>query len=458
MLEQTTKSNNTALLTDFYEFAMAASYFVYKKDAKAVFDLFIRNLPANRSYFVAAGLEDALDFLSNFHFDADAIEFLSKQNRFKEDFLEYLAKLRFTGDVWAMREGEICFPNEPLLRVVAPIIEAQLAESFLLNTINLQTTITTKAARVVSAAKGKGVYDFALRRTHGADAALKVARSSYIAGFKGTSNVLAGLRDKIPVVGTMAHSFVMSFESEADSFKAFVHTFPDDSILLIDTYDNIKGIKNAIAVAHELDKAGFMLKGIRLDSGNLVKLSKKIRMMLDAERLQKVKIFASGNLDEFKIEELLAAKAPIDSFGVGTNMGVSEDAPYSDVIYKICEVTDATGEFLPTMKLSQAKVTHPGRKQVFRVLEKGLFAKDILALEDEHIDGKPLLEKVMDSGRIDYDPPPLDDIRRFTQDNLTRLPERYKKLKGAIPYPVVISPQLKSLTKKVVKNIKKRSQ
>ncbi len=447
------------LLTDFYEFTMAASYFDHRKDAKAVFDLFIRRLPKNRSYFIAAGLEDAVDFLSKFSFNSDSIDYLRKQGCFSEDFLNYLGGLRFSGDVWALPEGEMFFPNEPVIRIIAPIIEAQLVESFLLNTINLQTTIASKAARVVVAAQGKAVYDFALRRTHGLDAALKVARSSYVAGFRGTSNVLAGLKYRIPVVGTMAHSFVMSFENELDSFKAFANTFPDNSILLIDTYDNIKGVKNAIVVADSLDKIGFKLKAIRLDSGNLIKLSRKIRKILDAAGLSKVRIFASGNLDEFKINKLLSAKAPIDSFGVGTNMGVSLDAPYSDVIYKICEVTDKKGEFLPTMKLSKEKVTYPGKKQVFRMLDaEGFFLKDVLALEDENIDGKPLLAKVMESGKIISAPTDLDAVKEFTQDNIKRFPAQYKKLKDSPRYPVFISPGLKKLTKKVLVNIKKRSQ
>jgi nicotinate phosphoribosyltransferase len=446
------------MLVDLYELTMSASYFESKKDTKAVFDLFIRRMPPNRSYFVAAGLADALDFLSNFNFDSQSIEFLRREGSFSERFLQYLSNLRFTGDVWALQEGEIFFPNEPILRVVAPIIEAQLVESFLLNTINLQTTIATKATRVVTAAAEKGVYDFSLRRTQGIDAAIKVARASYLAGCKGTSNVLAGQLYNIPIVGTMAHSFVMSFKNEMTSFRAFAQTFPNNSILLIDTYDNIKGIKNAISVAKELEKIGSKLKAVRLDSGNLVKLSKKIRTILDKAGLKYVKIFASGNLDEYKIERLLHSKAAIDSFGVGTNMGVSEDAPYCDVIYKISEVTDRKGEFLPTMKLSKGKTTYPGRKQVFRILDKnGMFLKDILALENENIEGKPLLTKVMEKGKIIYIPPSLDETRRFNQDNLLRLPQRYKKLKDAPRYPVLISPALKVYTNRVVKSIKKRT-
>jgi nicotinate phosphoribosyltransferase len=457
-MSATNNKINLAMLVDFYEISMSASYFDFKKDARAVFDLFIRRMPENRSFFVAAGLEDILDYLDNFGFDSGSIEFLRKQGIFSEDFLNYLSNVKFSGEVWALREGEIFFPNEPVIRVIAPIIEAQLVESYLLNTINLNATIATKASRVAMSSRGSGVYDFSLRRTHGVDSSLKVARASYIAGCNGTSNVLAGMKYKIPVVGTMAHSFVMSFQNELESFLAYARTFPKNSILLVDTYDNLKGVKNAITVAKELENTGFKLNGIRLDSGNLVKLSKKVRKILDQAGLSYVKIFASGNLDEYKIAKLLKAKAPIDSFGVGTNMGVSEDAPYCDVIYKISEVTDAKGEFSPTMKLSIGKKTYPGRKQIYRIFDdKGMFAKDSLALEDEGVRGAPLLSKVMEKGKSIYSSPSIEEIRKFTQDNLLRLPEKYKKLKKARKYPVIISRGLKLHTKKVLKTIKQRS-
>ncbi|HOX54115.1 MAG: nicotinate phosphoribosyltransferase [Candidatus Omnitrophica bacterium] len=458
MEQDTNNKINLSMLLDLYEISMSASYFQFKNNAKAVFDLFIRRMPANRSFFMAAGLEDILDYLSNFSFDPASIESLRNMGIFQESFLGYLSKLRFSGDVWALREGEIFFPNEPVIRVIAPIIEAQLVESYLLNTVNLNTTIATKASRVTMAAKDRGVYDFSLRRTHGVDASLKAARASYIAGCKGTSNVLAGMKYKIPVAGTMAHSFVMSFDNELDSFRAFVSTFPKHSILLVDTYDNFSGVKNAIVVAKEMEKAGCKLNGIRLDSGDLAKLSKKVRIMLDKAGLSYVKIFASGNLDEYKIAKLLKKRAPIDNFGVGTNMGVSEDAPYCDVIYKISEVTDASGEFLPTMKLSIGKSTYPGRKQIYRILDnKGMFARDILALESESIKGMPLLAKVMESGKSIYMAPLLDEVRRVAQDNLLRLPDKYKRLNKSYRYPVAISQGLKIHTKKVLKSIKHRS-
>ncbi len=327
----------------------------------ATFDLFIRRLPENRSYFLFAGLEDALHYLQSVKFTEEQLGYLKKQG-FKWDFLEYLRNFKFTGEVWAVPEGTVAFPNEPLIRVTAPIIEAQLVETFLLNTINLQTMIATKASRVVHAAKGKSVIEFGLRREQGIDAGMKVARSSYIAGCQGTSNVLAGQTYDIPVFGTMAHSFVMSYPKEIDAFRAFGKTFPNKSTLLIDTYDDISGAEKAAVVGKELEAKGFKLGGVRLDSGDLAQDSIKVRKILDDQGLTYVKIFASGDLDEFKIQELLTNGAQIDSFGAGTKMGTSADRPYLDVIYKLCETMTQDGKFLPIMKLSKDKITLPGQK------------------------------------------------------------------------------------------------
>jgi putative nicotinate phosphoribosyltransferase len=306
---------NMSMLTDLYELTMCASYFEHGKFEPATFDLFIRRLPPNRSYFLFAGLEQALLFLEKMRFTDEHIEYLKKLG-FKDDFLDYLRKFRFSGDVWAIPEGTVVFPNEPLIRVTAPIIEAQLIETFLLNTINLQTTIATKASRVVYAAQGRPVIEFGLRREHGVDAGMKVARASYIAGCSGTSNVLAGLVYGIPVFGTMAHSFVMFFSNELEAFRAFAKTFPDRSTLLIDTFDNIRGALNAIEVAKELEKQGFRLRGVRIDSGDLVAISREVRRLLDENGLGYVQIFASGDLDEYKIEELLSKGRKSTPFGV----------------------------------------------------------------------------------------------------------------------------------------------
>ena len=405
------KEENMSLFTDFYELTMCASYFDNKNFEPATFDLFIRRLPENRSYFLFTGLEQALQYLQKIKFTEEHLAYLKKQG-FKEDFLDYLRGFKFTGDVWAVPEGTVAFPNEPLIRVTAPIIEAQLVETFLLNSVNLQTMIATKASRVVHAAKGKSVIEFGLRREPGIDAGMKVARSSYIAGCQGTSNVLAGQAYGIPVFGTMAHSFIMSYPKEIDAFRAFAKTFPNKSTLLIDTYNEISGAEKAAVVAKELEAKGFRLGGVRLDSGDLAQTSKKVRKILDGQGLDYVKIFASGDLDEFKIEELLGKGAKIDSFGVGTKMGTSADRPYLDVIYKLCETMMADGSFSPIMKLSKDKITLPGRKQVYRFRDAvGNFEKDIIALSDEKVQGEPLLVKVMEKGKLIYKLPPLSIIR-----------------------------------------------
>jgi nicotinate phosphoribosyltransferase len=441
------KKENMSLFTDFYELTMCASYFDNKNFEQATFDLFIRRLPENRSYFLVAGLEQSLQYLQNLRFTDEHLAYLKTQG-FNRNFLDYLRGFRFTGEVWAVPEGTLAFPNEPLIRVTAPIIEAQLVETFLLNTVNLQTMIATKASRVVHAAKGKPVIEFGLRREHGIDAGMKVARSSYIAGCQGTSNVLAGQVYGIPVFGTMAHSFVMSYPKEIDAFRAFTETFQNKSTLLIDTYDDISGAEKAAVIAKELEAKGCRLGGVRLDSGDLAKTSKKIRKILDAQGLGYMKIFASGDLDEFKIEELLANGARIDSFGVGTKMGTSADRPYLDVIYKLCETMTANGCFSPIMKLSKDKITLPGRKQVYRLKDaEGGFEKDTIALADEKVNGEPLLVKVMEKGKLTYALPSLEQIRGNATANLSKLPDEYKALTGAPVYPVELSRNLLNLVK-----------
>ncbi len=443
---------NMSLFTDFYELAMCASYFDNKKFKPATFDLFIRRLPPDRGYLLFAGLEQVLQYLSSVKFTEEHLNYLKTQG-FNQPFLNYLRDFKFTGDVWAAPEGTIAFPCEPLIRVTAPIIEAQLVETFLLNTINLQTMIATKAARVINAAQGKTVIEFGLRREHGVDAGMKVARCSHIAGCQGTSNVLAGLAYGIPVFGTMAHSFIMSYEREIDAFRAFAKTFPANSTLLIDTYDDIAGAEKAVVVAKELEKSGHRLSGVRLDSGDLTAISKKVRKLLDAQGLGYVRIFASGDLDEFKITDLLEKGAEIDAFGVGTKMGTSADKPYVDVIYKLCETMNADGTYAPIMKLSEGKVTLPGRKQVYRFKDaQGKFKKDTIALTDEKVDGEPLLMKVMEKGEVTYDFPSLSEIRAAAAENLALLPDKYKTVTGAAEYPVALSPNLA----KMMENLRKK--
>jgi nicotinate phosphoribosyltransferase len=436
---------NMSLFTDLYELTMCASYFDNNQFEPATFDLFIRRLPENRGYLLFAGLEQVLQYLESVKFTEEHLAYLQKQG-FNSRFLDYLQGFKFTGDVWAAPEGTVAFPCEPLIRITAPIIEAQLVETFLLNTVNLQTMIATKAARVVHASKGKAVIEFGLRREHGIDAGMKVARCSYIAGCQGTSNVLAGWAYGIPVFGTMAHSFIMSYEREIDAFRAFAKTFPDKSTLLIDTYDDIAGAEKAAVVAKELEEKGLRLSGVRLDSGDLAAISKKVRKLLDEKGLDYVSIFASGDLDEFKITELLSQGARIDVFGVGTKMGTSADKPYVDVIYKLCETRLADGTYSPIMKLSEGKATLPGRKQVYRFKdEEGNFERDVIALADEQVDGEPLLRKVMEKGKLTYELPSLEEVRANASANLARLPEKYKRVKAADEYPVDVSRNLKEL-------------
>jgi nicotinate phosphoribosyltransferase len=434
-----------ALFTDLYELTMCASYFDNDTDELATFDLFVRRLPENRGYLLFAGLEQVLQFLESIKFTEHQLTYLGRQG-FSQKFLEYLREFRFTGDVCALPEGSIAFPNEPLIRVTAPIIEAQLVETFLLNTVNLQTMAATKASRVVHAAQGKPVVEFGLRREHGIDAGMKVARSCHIAGCAGTSNVLAGMTYGVPVFGTMAHSFIMSFEKEVEAFRAFAKTFPDKSTLLIDTYNDLAGAENAVAVAKELEAKGHRLGGVRLDSGDLDNISKKVRKLLDEKGLNYVIIFASGDLDEYKIEELLKNGAKIDAFGVGTKMGTSADKPYIEVIYKLCETQNEDGGFSPIMKLSEGKSTLPGRKQLYRFEDKkGCYVEDVIALENEKMDAEPLLLKVMENGIINYEFPSLDEVRHLAKQNLSKLPEVYKKLTNPPAYPVKLSKTLETL-------------
>lgn len=449
------KEENMSMFTDLYELTMCASYFDNNQFRPATFDLFVRRLPENRGYLLFAGLEQVLCFLESAKFTDTHLAYLEKQG-FNNNFLNYLKDFRFSGDVWAMPEGTVAFPCEPLIRVTAPIIEAQLIETFLLNTINLQTMIATKASRVVHAAAGRSVIEFGLRREHGIDAGMKVARSSYIAGCQGTSNVLAGYEHGIPIFGTMAHSFVMSFEKEIDAFRAFARTFPGKSTLLIDTYNDIAGAEKATVIAKELENRDHKLRGVRLDSGDIAETSQKVRALLDKKGLGYVRIFASGDLDEYRIAELLAKGAKIDSFGVGTKMGTSADKPYIDVIYKLSEILDAKDFFLPVMKLSEGKNTLPGRKQVFRFSNnEGKYAKDVIALADEEIDGKPLLVKVMEGGSRLYGFPPIDEIRNHASENLSKLPAKYKQIVNPSTYPVELSVALKSLVRGLKRRIKK---
>ncbi len=440
--------DNMCLLTDLYELTMADSYFRRGKNQLTTFDLFVRSMPEHRNFLVSAGIEQILFYLERLHFSKECIDYLRSLKLFSSEFLEFLKDFRFSGEVYVIPEGEIYFPREPVVRITAPRIEAQIIETFLLNTFNFQSAIASKAARVVIAAQGRGVVDFSPRRDHGSDAALKVARASYIAGCIGTSCTLAGMIYGIPVYGTMAHSYVMSFPTELDAFRAFVEDFPNNSILLIDTYETLQGARHAVIVAKEMEKRGQRLRGVRLDSGDIAELSKQVRKILDDAGLKYVKILASGDLNEYKIKDLLEKKAPIDFFGVGTEMGVSKDAPALGGVYKLSE--DDRG---PRIKLSSGKVTLPGKKQVYRVIKNGKMVKDIITLEDEKPEEKevyPLLIKVMEKGKIIEELPSLKKIQEKFMERLDMLPDELKEIEELKEYPVEIGKELSALTEKLI--------
>lgn len=441
---------NMALLVDLYELTMADSYLRRRRNEITTFELFVRNLPPNRSFLVVAGLEQVLYYLLNLRFTKEALDYLRSLNLFSEEFLDYLKGFRFTGTVWAMPEGEVFFPKEPILRITAPRIEAQIVETFLLNTLNFQSMIATKATRVVLAAQRRPVVDFSARRVHGTDAAIKVARAAFIGGFIGTSCTLAGKLYDIPVFGTMAHSYVMSFGSEVEAFMAFAEDFPENVLLLIDTYDTIRGVEHAVKVARELQKRGLKLKGVRIDSGDLVQLSKRVREVLDREGFSEVKILLSGDLNEYKIDEILKKGAEADLFGVGTELGTSYDAPALGGIYKLVE-----DEMGPRIKLSSGKITYPGKKQVWRVYDRnGTYLEDILALEGEGVkcegEARPLLVRVIEKGELVYSPPSLKEIREYCLEAVAGLPAEYKQLSPTLSYPVKLSPALQALTEELI--------
>ena len=439
-------TNSLALLTDLYQLTMAQTYFQIQRLDPATFSLFIRSYPPNRGYFVAAGLQDVLEFLEQFTVDSTGIDYLHSRRLFADDFLDLLKGLKFTGDVWAIPEGRLAFKDEPFLEVTAPIIEAQIVETFIINQVNLQSLIATKAARCVHAAGGRAVVDFALRRAHGIDAGMKVARASYLAGFTGTSNVRAGQEYGIPIVGTMAHSFVSSFEQEMDAFRAFIASFPNNSILLIDTYDTLAGARKAVEIAKEMAANGQQLQGVRIDSGDLKKLAIEVRRIFDEAGLKSVKIIGSGGLDEFDLADFTVADVPYDSYGVGTKMGVSADAPWFDIAYKLVEYDER-----PVLKLSTGKVSWPGKKQVFRMRdERGQLQKDVIALREENIPGAdPLLQKVMASGEVAVRCPTLEEIRDNFMGEFKRLSDPIKAIRNPASYPVEISPQLTKLREEV---------
>lgn len=431
--------DNAALLTDLYEITMAAAYLADGLDHEVTFELWVRSLPEQRGFLVAAGLDTVLTYLERLRFTPEAIDYLAGERTLSPEFLDRLASLRFTGDVHALAEGTIAFAGEPLLRVTAPLIEAQIVETFLINAIGFQTMIASKAARVHIACAGRRFVDFGGRRAHGADAALKGARAAFIGGASATSITLAGKEYGIPVVGTMAHSFVLAHPDEISAFVSFARTFRSDPVvLLIDTYDTVAGARLAADAITLLAAEGVAVDGVRLDSGDLADLAVEVRSILDGAGHTGVTIFASGGLDEHRIAALDSVGAPIDGFGVGTALATSDDAPSLDIVYKM--VADRGR---PRMKTSTGKVTLPGVKQVFRGP-----GGDVIGLADEAPEGhSPLLERVMTGGERAVTAPPLAEIRERSLAGVAGLPDGITRLDRVdqSTWPVVVSERLSDL-------------
>ncbi len=444
-----------AVVTDLYELTMAAAYFETGQDYHATFELWTRNLPQKRSCLVCCGLADAVDYLSNMHFTPDAIDYIRRHESFKHvsnRFFDYLAKFRFTGDAWAIPEGRVVFAGEPFIRVSGPIIEAQIVETFLLSIFNYQTSIATKASRVVAAAGYGGVnrpvVDFGLRRSHGPGAGIHAARAGFIGGCAGTSNVYAGYRYGIPTYGTAAHSWTMAFDTEMESFREYHRIFPESTVLLIDTYDVKQGAVNAA-------KIGSDLRGVRLDSGDIVAQSRMVRKIHDDAGLKDTKIVASGDLNEYKISEMLRAGAPLDIFGVGTDLVTSRDEPALQCVYKLVE-EGKDGKVIYKIKLSENKATWPAAKQVFRFIDAdGNFTHDVIAKADEETpDGsESLLAPVMRGGKLISPLPSLRESQELAQKDLARLPEKYKDFINAAEYPITYSDTLKMLLDKAKREL-----
>ncbi len=437
--------DNMAILTDLYELTMAQVYFKKGMNKTAIFDFYTRPVE-KRSYLINAGLEQLIYYLENVRFSQEDIDYLRSLNLFEEDFLDYLKNFRFTGNLYAIEEGEIIFPNEPVVQIEAPLIEAQIIETFVINTLQLPILVATKSIRCYSVARGTILVDFGLRRAHGTDAGMKAARASFIGGFAGTSNVLAGKEYNIPVFGTMAHSFILAHENEEEAFEDFAKMYPENTIFLVDTFNTVEGVKKAVKVAKKLGLKTF--KGIRLDSGDLLSLSKEARKILDENGFKDVKIIVSGGINEYKIKKLLDEGAPIDGWGVGTELVVSADVPYLDCAYKLVEYNGR-----PVMKFSKRKMTLPYRKQVYRFYENGIFKKDVIAKYNENIEGgKPLLKQYIKDGKLISKLPDINSIKEKAIKSFESLPDQYKDIEKTVHYIPEISLEIK----KAVEELKKK--
>jgi nicotinate phosphoribosyltransferase len=434
-----------ALLTDLYQLNMLQAYLEGGKTETAVFELYMRKLPARRGFLIAAGLEQALDFLEHLRFAPDELEWLAASGRFGKDLIDYLAAFRFSGDVHAMPEGSVFFADEPILRVTAPLPQAQLVETRLINFLQLQSMVAAKAARMILAAPGKLLVDFGLRRAHGGEAGLLAARASYIAGFAGTATVAAGKAFGIPLFGTMAHSFIEVHDDESAAFENFARARRENLTLLIDTYDTEEAARKVVALAPKLKADGITVRAVRIDSGDLVTLSREVRRILDDGGLADVTIFASGGLDEDALAVLVRAGAPIGGYGMGTSLVTSQDVPSLDAAYKLQEYAG-----LARRKRSAGKATWPGRKQVWRSFDAdGRMSGDVLSLEDDRQPGEPLIHPVMTAGRRLAPSPSLAEIRARAARELERLPEPLRRLTPGTSYPVQVADALVRLAAEV---------
>jgi nicotinate phosphoribosyltransferase len=440
---QTGTTPSDALLTDLYQLTMMQGYFDQNMNDLAVFEFYVRELPANRNFLLAAGLEQVLEYLEELRFSFQDLEWMKRSGFFRDDFVDSLEAFRFTGDVHAMPEGTVFFPNEPVLRITAPLPQAQFVESRIINFLQLQIMIASKAARMVLAAPGKTLIDFGFRRAHGAEAGLLAARASYLAGFAGTATVSASALWDIPVFGTMAHSFIEAHDDETQAFENFARSHPGNVILLLDTYDTEKAAHKIVDLAPRLKKEGIAIRGVRLDSGDLESHARRVRNILNAGGLDEVLIFASGDLDEKKIQEFQSSQAPFDGYGIGTRLTTSADAPMLNCAYKLQEYAGR-----PRMKLSEGKTTLPGCKQVYRKYDDNYkILEDHLTLNKEILDGEPLIEPCMHQGKRCRPAPLLSEIRDRAAEELSCLPDTLSSLKKVPSYPVVISKALNSLVK-----------
>ena len=428
------------LTVDLYELTMSQVFWRRDMDSSATFSLFFRGYPKDRAYYIASGIDDALDFLQDFRFSDDEIRAIRNVTPLADDFVDFLTNLRFTGTVRAVPEGSIIFADEPLLEVTGTLIETQIVETMLLNIITTASLLATKAARIVQAADGRPVVDFGSRRTHGEDAAIAAARTGYISGFAGTSNVKAAALYAIPAYGTMAHSFIQAFDDEATAFATYLDEFPETTTLLVDTYDTLEGVRNTIRIAEQARSRGSAINAIRLDSGDLGELARAARALLDEAGFPQIRIMASGGLDEHSISQLVNSGAPIDAFGVGTRFGTSTDAPYIDSVYKLVEIDGR-----PVTKLSTAKVTLPWAKQVFRRFEDGIMRGDVMTRAKSQMPtnySDPMLRTVMRSGERLIPKESIATVRERVALGLDSIPEHIRKLENPATYPVEYSDDL----------------